>query len=69
MKEPLQATKLTAPPGAHASAITRISDRVYKEVLCDKARVACFESLKAEFGLLTSATNASGLIKCFLNAL
>ena len=27
------------------------------------------ESLKDEFGLLTSATTAPGLLKCFLNAL
>lgn len=71
-KEALRATKLQAQSGAHASAITRLSNRVHKEVLYDESHVACLdrpESLKDEFGLLTSATTAPGLLKCFLNAL
>lgn len=68
-KEALRATKLQAPSGAHASAITKLSNRVHKEVLYDESHVACLESLKDEFGLLTSATTAPGLLKCFLNAL
>ena len=68
-KEALRATKLQAPPGAHASAITKLSNRVHKEVLYDESHVACLESLKDEFGLLTSATTAPGLLKCFLNAM
>ena len=68
-KEPQRATKLTAPSGAHASGITRLSNCVHQEVLYDETHVACLESLKDEFGLLTSATTAPGLIKCFLNAL
>ena len=67
-KEALHATKLLAPSGTHASAITRLSNRVHKEVLYDESHVACLESLKDEFGLLTSATTAPGLLKCFLNA-
>ena len=55
-KEALRATKLVAPSGAHASAITRLSNCVRKEVLYDESHVACLESLKGEFGLLTSAT-------------
>ena len=35
----------------------------------DETHVACLESLKDEFGLLTSATTAPELLKCFLNAL
>ena len=46
---------------------------MYREVLNDESYdnviVACLESLKDEFGLLTSATTAPGLLKCFLNAL
>ena len=67
-KGALHATKLLAPSGAHASAITRLSNRAHK-VLYDESLVACLESLKGEFGLLTSATTAPGLLKCFLNAL
>ena len=68
-KEALRATKLPAPSGAHASAITKLSNRVHTEVLYDEIHVACLESLKDEFDLLTSATTAPGLLKCFLNAL
>ena len=68
-KEPIRATKLTAPSGTHASAITMLPNHVHKEVLYDETHVACLGSLKAEFGLLTSATTAPGLLKCFLNAL
>ena len=68
-KEPLRATKLMAPSGIHASAITRLSNRIHKEVLNDKSHVACLEYLKDEFGLLTSATTLPGLLKCFLKAL
>ena len=70
-KAALRATKLQAPSGAHASAITnsKLSDRVHKEVLYDESYVACLESLKDEFDLLTSATTAPGLLQCFLNAL
>ena len=68
-KEALRATKLCAPSGAHASAITKLSNRAHKEVLDDESHVACLESLKDEFGLLTSATTAPGLLKFFLNAL
>ena len=62
-KEALRATKLQAPSGAHASAITKLSNRVHKEVPYDESHVACLESLKGEFGLLTSATTAPGLLK------
>ena len=31
--------------------------------------MACLESLKGEFGLLTSATTTPGLLECFVNAL
>ena len=68
-KEALRATKLQAPSGAHASAIMKLSNRVHKEVLYDESHVACLESLKDEFGFLTSTTTAPGLLKCFLNAL
>ena len=68
-KEPLRATKLCAPSGAHASASTKLSNRVHKEVLNDESHVACLESLKDELDLLPSATTAPGLLKCFLNAL
>ena len=75
-KEALRATKLSAPLGVHGSAITKlwISNRihVYRKVLNDESYdnviVACLESLKDEFGLLTSATTLPGLLKCFLNA-
>ena len=53
-KEARHATKLLAPSGAHASAITRLSNRAHKEVLYDESHVACMESLKDEFGLLAS---------------
>ena len=39
------------------------------EVLNNETHVACLESVKDESGLLTSATTAPGLLKCFLNAL
>ena len=42
---------------------------IYKEALNDKSHVARLESLKGEFGLLTSTTTAPGQLKCFLNAL
>ena len=42
-KEPLRATKLSAPSGVHASAITKLSNRVHKEVLNDESHVACLE--------------------------
>ena len=51
-KEPLRATKLTAPSGAHASAITRPPNRAHKEAIYNEAHVACLESLKDQFGHL-----------------
>ena len=65
-KEPLRVTKLSAPSGADALAITKLSNRVHKEVLNDESHVACLESLKDEFGLLvlTSATTAPGQLSC-----
>ena len=49
-KEPLRATKLSAASGAHASAITKLSNHVHREVLNDESHVACLESLKDKFG-------------------
>ena len=72
-KEALRATKLWAPSGVHASAnasaTTKLSNRIHSEVLKDESHVACLESLKDKFGLLTSAITTPGLLKCFLNAL
>ena len=65
----LRATKLSAPPGIHASAITKLSNRVHRKVLNAESHVACVESLTGAFGILASATTAPGLWKCFLNAL
>ena len=57
-KGPLQATKLTAPSGYHALAITRLSTRVHEEVLNPESHLVCLESLKGELGLLTSAVDS-----------
>ena len=71
-KGPLRATELLAPSGIHASAITRLSNHIQKEVLNDKSmrNLSCLEPPKGdrEFGLLTSAM-PPGLLKYFLNAL
>ena len=40
-KEALRATKLLARSSAHASAITRLFNRVHKEVLYNESHVAC----------------------------
>ena len=72
-RSPTRATKLTAPLGPHASSITKLSNCFHKEVLYDEVHdiVACLESLKDEFRLLTLATTAQchGLRKSFFNSL
>ena len=53
LKEPLRATRLSAPSGHISSAITKLSSQIHKQILFEEPHVANLESLKGEFGLLT----------------
>ena len=69
LKQPLRATRLSAPSGAVHSAITKLSNQTHKQILFEEQYVASLESLKDKFGRLTSATTTPGLLKAMLNAL
>ena len=69
LKEPLRATRLSAPSGIISSAITKRSNQIHKQIIFEEQNVANLESLKDEFGLLTLATTTPGLLKAVLNAL
>ena len=69
LKEPLRATRLSAPSGNVSSAITKLFNQIHKQILFKEQHVVNLEFLKDEFGLLTSATTTPGLLKAMLNAL
>ena len=79
-KEPLRATRLSAPSGNdivdHDTLCPRRSQScpirstsTVKQILFEEQYVANLEALKDEFGLLTSATTTPRLLKAMLNAL
>ena len=68
MKEPLRATRLSVAPGNIPSAIKTQSNQIPKQILFEEQHAADLESLKDEFGLITSATTTPGLLKGMLNA-
>ena len=69
LKEPLRATRLSAPSGIISSAITKLSNQIHEQILFEEQHVSNLGSLKDEFGLLTSATTTPGLLKAMLNVL
>ena len=68
LKEPLQATRLSAPSGHMSLAITKLSNQIHTHILLEEQYVANLESRKDEFGLCTLATTTPDLLKDMLNA-